>query len=87
MLSKILQEFRNSKGAVNLNELCRVLNVERSALDGMISMLVRQGKLKQVSVQIPTCGNCAGCHGCAIDQDSTSQGKTWELVVSPSDLS
>jgi len=80
-LSRGLREFRNSKGAINLNKLCQVLNIERSALDEMINMLVRKGKLKQVSTKKPTCGNCAGCSGCSKSKDGIMQGKTWELVT------
>ena len=80
-LSRVLREFRNSKGAINLNKLCQVLNVERSALDGMINMLVRQGKLKQVSTKKLTCSNCARCSGCSKSKDGIMQGKTWELVT------
>jgi hypothetical protein len=82
-----MQEFRKSRGNVNLTELSKVLGVERSALEGMIDTLVRQKKLKKISDRNPACRHCAGCHGCTIAQNSVFQCKTWELVVSKPELS
>jgi len=45
-LSRGLREFRNSKGAINLNKLCQVLNIERSALD---------------EPTCGNCAGCSGC--------------------------
>ena len=56
MLSRILREFEKTEGPIDLKELSRRLEVDPSALDGMIELLVRQGKLRQIDS-----GNCARC--------------------------
>ena len=45
MLHHVLHEFQSAPGALNLNDLARKLNVERSALEGMIQFWVRKGKI------------------------------------------
>ena len=78
MLGKILKEFRESGGAVNLNELSRRLGVDRSALDGMLETLVRQGKLREVCAVAEDCPGGRGCH-CGKNA-GTALGKSYELV-------
>jgi DNA-binding Lrp family transcriptional regulator len=82
MLTLILKELRESGGAVSLNELSRRLGVERSALDGMLETLVRQGKLQEICAA----GSSRGCHcsGCSCHcGENTGQvlGKSYELVT------
>jgi DNA-binding IclR family transcriptional regulator len=48
MLSQILKEFKESGGTIDLAELSRRLGVEPSALDGMLEVLVRRGKLNHL---------------------------------------
>jgi hypothetical protein len=48
VLRQLLRELESSKGPVSLNELSRTLGVEPSALEGMITYLVRKGRLKEV---------------------------------------
>ncbi len=50
MLSEILKAFREADGPLDLNELGRRLGIEKSALEGMLETLVRQGKLREVNV-------------------------------------
>lgn len=45
MLQRILRELESAKGAANLNELSRKLDVEQSALEGMVQFWVRKGRL------------------------------------------
>ena len=59
MLTRILKEFRESEGNINLNELGWRLGIERSALDGMLATLVRQGKIKEVGNEKAACAGCA----------------------------
>jgi hypothetical protein len=82
MLYQVLNEFRKSGGAVNLDALSRKLGVERSALEGMLETLVRQGKLKEISAAPAGCGGCHGgsCGGCASNL-SANIGKSYELVL------
>jgi hypothetical protein len=83
MLSEILKEFRESGGIVSLNELSRHLGLERSALDGMLETLVRQGKLREVCAMGST-GSChcgGGCQGCGQPHGDSLVGKSYELVA------
>jgi DNA-binding IclR family transcriptional regulator len=82
MLSQIIKEFRDSGGAVNLNELSRRLGVERSALDGMLETLVRKGRLREACTTGSSgCYHCGGsCHGCGQTHGNGLAGKSYELV-------
>jgi len=74
MLQQILAEIRAATGPVDLNELARRMNVERSALDGMIQFWIRKGRLQETDIytDVPTevcssgsCGgSCPGPKGC-----------------------
>jgi hypothetical protein len=84
MLSQILKEFRESGGAIiSLNGLSRRLGVERSALDGMLETLVRQGKLREVCAS-GSSGGChcgGGCRGCKFCHPDGAMGKSYALVL------
>jgi Mn-dependent DtxR family transcriptional regulator len=77
MLSRILEELKESGGVVNRNELSRKLGVERSALDGMIEMLLRQGRLKEITGEASGCSACkkGSCGNCAKGTIAMNQGK------------
>jgi len=45
MLQKVLQHINSAQGAFSLASLSRELDVEPSALEGMIQTLIQQGKL------------------------------------------
>jgi hypothetical protein len=74
MLQKVLNEVKRAGGTVNLNELALKLNVERSALDGMIQFWIRKGRIRDDDLaesqpfeacQTNGCaGNCPGPKGC-----------------------
>jgi len=73
MLKQVLYEIESAQGPVNLDALGRKLNIDRSALDGMIQFWVRKGRLQiQDQPQAETaavCGgacriNCAGPQSC-----------------------
>lgn len=78
MLSKILKEFREADGPVDLNEVSRRLRIERSALEGMIETLLHQGKLKEVRPE--DCAHCEKGSNCDHRPDSITMGKYYELV-------
>jgi hypothetical protein len=82
MLSQILDEYRKSGGAISLDRLSRKLGVERSALEGMLETLVRQGKLREAGASADPCGSCSsgGCHSCASHNIAANMGKSYELV-------
>ena len=48
MLTRILEELRKSTEPVNNNDLARRLGIDRSALEGMLEQLVKEGKLRKV---------------------------------------
>ena len=79
MLSKILRAFEQTSGPVDLNELSRSLNVERSALEGMLALLVRQGKLREISLGSDTCVHCSNRSDCTQLQAGSTGGKVYEL--------
>ena len=82
MLSQILHEYKKSGGAISLDGLSRKLGVERSALEGMLETLVRQGRLREIANQSAACGACHGgsCAGCASHKVSANMGKSYQLV-------
>jgi hypothetical protein len=79
MLTEILKTFRETAQPMDLNELSRALGTDRSALEGMLETLVRQGKLKEVNVGGATCGHCHARGGCAALR-SGMIGKVYELA-------
>ncbi len=83
MLSEVLKSFKHTGGPLDLNELSRRLNIERSALEGMLELLIRQGKLKKVSPGSAECARCGSRSGCAYLQLGNSMGKVYELVEKP----
>lgn len=64
MLSRILEEIRAAQGPLSIRELSRKLDVQPSALEGMLLQLLRMGKL-EVENSIPEGESCSTCAGCA----------------------
>ena len=63
MLSLILEEIESNQGPLNLKEITRKLGIEQSALDGMIQLLVRTGRLKDIDFGNDIDDGC-GCGSC-----------------------
>jgi hypothetical protein len=66
MLQQILDQVRLTDSSVRLSELSDKLGIERGALEGMVTYLVRRGKLQdddehQAKV-MPVCAG-SGCGG------------------------
>ena len=80
MLTRIIDEFRKADGVVDLNELSRRLGVDRSALKGMLALLVHQGKLREVGASSEDCTRCAEHLGCAHQHSGNRLGMAYELV-------
>ena len=78
MLSKILSEFRQTDGPVDLRDLSQRLDIDRSALEGMLETLVRQGKLKEITSE--GCARCDRSGTCAHGEQAWAQGKVYALV-------
>jgi|GEM_PF-3001090 len=82
MLSQILKAFEESSGPMDLNELSRRLRTERSALEGMLGLLVRQGKLKEVKPGSEACRHCSSRLSCGYMQSGNFMGTVYELTES-----
>ena len=82
MLSEILKAFKQAEAPMDLNELSQQLGTERSALEGMLALLVRQGKLKEVIPGSEECAHCGGRSSCAYLQSGGMMGKVYELAGS-----
>lgn len=65
---------------MDLKELSRQLGTERSALEGMLELLVRQGKLREVRLGLEDCARCSGRSSCAYLQVGNLTGKVYELA-------
>jgi hypothetical protein len=81
MLSQILREFRESPGAISLVELSRRLGVERSALEGMLEVLARQGKITEVSNTDSACAGCGASSRCPYARLSSQPGRIFMLTI------
>jgi predicted transcriptional regulator len=79
MLSRILKEFERAAGPMDLNELSQSLGIERSALEGMLGLLVRQGKLREIRPGSETCTHCDSRLSCAHLQSGHLLGTVYEL--------
>ncbi len=66
MLQQILAEFRQARTPLCLDELSRKLEIESSALEGMLQILVRSGRLVEFGPASYGCGACPARGGCVI---------------------
>ncbi|MCK5577847.1 MAG: hypothetical protein KAI14_05960 [Dehalococcoidales bacterium] len=80
MLLQIIEEFRQARGVITRSELGRRLGVEASALEGMLQLLVRQGKLREVGTGNKTCAHCP-VSGCAQMKGSSATGRAYQLAT------
>jgi len=80
MLSEIIKAFKQPGEPLDLKELSRRLGTGRSALEGMLELLVRQGKLKEVHPGSEECAHCRGRSGCAYLRAGDLTGKVYELA-------
>ena len=62
MLHQVLHEIEQAKGPITLNELSRKLNVEPSALLGMIEFWVRKGRLRDDEIETAVACAPDSCH-------------------------
>jgi hypothetical protein len=79
MLAEILKEFKQAKEPMDLNELSRRLGTERSALEGMLELLVRQGKLREIKPGAVECAHCHSRGNCGHLQLGNLMGTVYEL--------
>ena len=79
MLSEILNSFKTGEPQ-DIEEMSQRLGTERSALEGMLMTLVRQGKLKEVILGSEDCNHCSGRASCVHFHKGETLGKVYELV-------
>lgn len=58
MLTQVLRLLEQQRGGLGLHELSRRLNTPASALNGMLELLVRKGRLAKVAPCDTACGAC-----------------------------
>ncbi|HZW01815.1 MAG TPA: FeoC-like transcriptional regulator [Candidatus Deferrimicrobium sp.] len=72
MLARILTTIRAAGQPLCLADLHRELDVEESALEGMLETLVSRGKLRAVRFDDAGCGGCPVRSGCFIMADGVA---------------
>jgi hypothetical protein len=73
MLQQVLQALQTATEPVSLDELSRRLDIERSALEGMIAFWVRKGKLQESAVcggRGPGCTCSSHPEGCVFNSNT-----------------
>ncbi len=83
-LSGVLREFENASRDLTLAEVARKLGIERSALDGMIQLLVRKGRLREVGGAEDGCAGCGLRPGCRDGRSDGPAAARYELVANDS---
>ena len=81
MLAEIMKTFRETNEPLDLKELSRYLDVDKSALEGMLTTLVRQRKLREVQPGTSDCTGCNSRFSCAKMQTGKTMPKAYELVA------
>jgi hypothetical protein len=64
-LSDILAALESADRPISLRELVQSLNIEESALEGMLTMLVNRGRLRVVGPAAGTLCDITGCATCS----------------------
>lgn len=57
----VLEAVRNADSTINMDQLAADLNLERSALDGIIGFWIRKGKIIRVENSVCTSDRCSKC--------------------------
>jgi len=77
MLQQVLHEIENANAPITLQTLSHRLNIEPSALQGMIDFWVRKGRLRDDDAVADDCSpsggcsdSCGGASGCAFVVDT-----------------
>ena len=80
MLSRIVEEFENTRSPMTLADIGRRLRVEPTALDGMVGLLVRKGRLRRLGSGAPSCDDCGMRFACGHPSAGATMGACYELV-------
>lgn len=82
MLGRLLTLIKNNPGSISRDVLCAALEVTPEMLEGLISSLVRMGRLIEVADNRPA--SCLTCEGCPLKQQcdllSLFQEKRYKVV-------
>lgn len=60
MILRELQQYLRQRKTTTLDELARRFAIDPDALRGMLSQLVRKGRVRKLETK-----QCGGCHSCA----------------------
>jgi hypothetical protein len=87
VLHEVLEEFERTQGPMTLDQLARRLDVERSALEGMVDYWVRKGRLRDdqqaTALGATFCGGSAcgiACPGPLRCPHATAGPRSFSLV-------
>jgi hypothetical protein len=79
MLGRIIEAIRDAGRPLCLADLSRDLDIEESALEGMLETLVARGRLRAVRFDDDGCATCPVKGGCFIMNDGVAV--TYALVA------
>jgi len=77
-LTEIMEYFRRADGPVDLTTVSRCLDIEPGALEGMLQLLVRKGRLREITPGSEACARCSRRSGCSYGQTGDTAGKIYE---------
>ncbi|MCB0211338.1 MAG: hypothetical protein KDJ52_18505 [Anaerolineae bacterium] len=66
MIKEIMAEFRATRTPMCVDELSKTLEIEASALEGILDTLVQRGRLHVIDPTNNTCVACPAKGGCVI---------------------
>jgi hypothetical protein len=66
MLKEILDQFQQASTPLCVTELSQKLDIDSSALEGMLQTLVRSGRLLEIDPNDQSCVACPAKGGCII---------------------
>jgi len=72
MLSAVLAAIRDAGKPMCLSDLSSVLDIDGSALEGMLETLVARGRLRAIRFVDDGCGTCPVKGGCFIMADGVA---------------
>ena len=61
LLYNVLHKIEGNDGPVSINDIARELNVDASAVEGMISFWVNKGRLKRIGGTACVPSGCSTC--------------------------
>lgn len=84
MLKQILAQFRQARAPLCVDELSHALAVDAGAMEGMLEMLVRRGRLRVLDPADYTCVTCPAKGGCVVMTNGLKKSYTLPAEVESS---